>query len=80
MGGKIANCVALFSMEQLDTFPVDIRVSRSLGRHYRDLPKTAQGMCRWAQHRFGRYPGYAEAVLFFDDFSRTTEGHPPPAT
>ena len=33
VGDKVANCASLFSLEQLDAFPVDIHVSRSLGRH-----------------------------------------------
>ena len=33
VGDKVVNWVALFSFEQLDAFPVDIHVSRSLGRH-----------------------------------------------
>ena len=69
VGDKVANCVALFSLEQLDAFPVDVHVSRSLDRHYRDIPKSPQALRRWAQQRFGRYAGYAEAVLFFDDFT-----------
>ena len=69
VGDKVANCVALFSLEQLDAFPVDVHVSRSLDRHYRDIPKSPQALRRWGQQRFGRYAGYAEAVLFFDDFT-----------
>ena len=69
VGDKVANCVALFSLEQIDAFPVDVHVSRSLDRHYRDIPKSPQALRRWGQQRFGRYAGYAEAVLFFDDFT-----------
>ena len=69
VGDKVANCVALFSLEQMDAFPVDVHVSRSLHRHYRDIPKSPQALRRWGQQRFGRYAGYAEAVLFFDDFT-----------
>ena len=71
VGDKVSNCVALFSLEQLDAFPVDIHVSRSLGRHYRDIPRFPEALCRWGQGRFGRYAGYGEAVLFFEDFSCT---------
>ena len=73
VGDKVANCVALFSLEQLDAFPVDIHVSRSLARHYRDVPRTPEALRRWGQDRFGRYAVYAETVLFFDDFSRTQD-------
>ncbi len=70
VGNKVANCIALFSLEQLDAFPVDIHISRSLGRHYRDIPRSTEALRRWGQQRFGKYAGYAEAVLFFDDFTR----------
>ena len=71
VGDKVANCVSLFSLEQLDAFPVDIHVSRPLALHYRDIPISPESLRRWGQQRFGRYAGYAEAVLFFDDFIRS---------
>ena len=69
VGDKVANCVALFSLEQLDAFPVDVHVARSLARHYRDIPRSPEGLRRWGQRRFGRYAGYAEALLFLEDFT-----------
>ena len=68
---KVSNCVALFSLEQLDAFPVDVHVSRSLALHYRDIPRSPEALRRWGQRRFGRYAGYAEAVLFLEDFTGT---------
>ena len=76
VGDKVVNCIALFSLEQLDAFPVDIHVSRSLARHYRDVPKSPEALRRWGQLRFGRYAGYAEAFLFFDDWNRTRSPGP----
>ena len=70
VGDKVASCIALFSLEQLDAFPVDVHVCRSLGRHYRDIPRSREALRRWGQERFGRYAGYAEAALFFDDLNR----------
>ena len=69
VGDKVANCVALFSLEQLDSFPVDVHVARSLARHYRDIPRSPEALRRWGQRRFGRYAGYAEALLFLEDFT-----------
>ena len=40
-------------------------LSRSLARHYRNVPKSPEALRRWSQDGFGRY---AEALLFFDDF------------
>ena len=36
-------------------------------RHYRNIPKSAPALRRRGHDRLGRYAGYAEAVLFFDD-------------
>ena len=62
--------MALFSLEQLDAFLVDTHVSRSLARHFLDIPKSPEALRRWGQLRFGRYAGYAAAVLFLDDLTR----------
>ena len=71
VGDKVAKCRALFSIEQLDTFPVDTHVSRSLARHYRDIPKSPEALRRWGQRRLGRYAACAEAALSFDELSST---------
>ena len=36
-------------------------------RHYRNIPKSSPALRRRGHDRLGRYAGYAEAVLFFDD-------------
>ena len=36
-------------------------------RHYRNIPKSSPVLRRRGHDRLGRYAGYAEAVLFFDD-------------
>ena len=48
-------------------------MSRSLARDYRDIPRSPEALRRWRQDRFGRYAGYAEDVLFIDDFIRGSE-------
>ena len=72
VGDKVANCVALFSLEKLDAFPVDTNIRRALCRTYPDgapasthLPTTR----KWAQARFGPYAGYASQFLFIDELS-----------
>ena len=70
VGDKVANCVALFALEQLDAFPVDTHVSGAIKRHYREAPRSAEALRKWGQRRFGRYAGYAEGILFFDDLAR----------
>ena len=70
VGDKVANCVALFGLEQLDAFPVDTHVTGAVKHHYREAPKSAEALRKWGQSRFGRYAGYAEGILFFDDLAR----------
>ena len=79
IGPKIANCVALMSLDKLDAFPVDRWMLRALDQgKFDDCPmprKNSKGQYQlhdgdhrrlidWAQHRFGRYAGYAGQYLF----------------
>ena len=80
IGPKIASCVALMSLDQLDAFPVDRWVQRALsrcdlstmpvgfaGRVTGPRPLTDAQQCRvaeWARGHFGEYAGYANQYLF----------------
>jgi 3-methyladenine DNA glycosylase/8-oxoguanine DNA glycosylase len=37
IGNKIADCILLFSLEKLDTFPIDVWILRALSRYYSRL-------------------------------------------
>ena len=73
VGDKIADCVALFSLDQLDAFPLDLHIGRSLMQRY-DCPlsqnpgrltaSTYRKTAPWAQKRFGPYCGWAGQYLF----------------
>ncbi len=74
VGDKIANCVALFSLEKLDAFPIDTHIAHNLQKLFREEPgfpasknQKTTAPRKWAQHRFGSYAGYAETFLFIDD-------------
>ena len=41
VGGKVANCICLFALHQLDAFPVDTHIRQVLDQHYKRLPLTA---------------------------------------
>ena len=66
VGEKVADCVLLFALDQLDAAPIDRWVRRALedwylsGRRlsYRDL-------WAWTREAFGPYAGYAQQYLFF---------------
>ena len=73
VGNKIADCIALFSLDKLDAFPVDLHIGRSLVEHY-DCPLSGSGgrltesiykrTVEWAQGHFGPYCGWAGQYLF----------------
>ena len=74
VGYKIADCVALFALDQLEAFPVDRWVNRAMQQWYADFP-TPKGadlarqehdaIRQWARQRFGPFAGYAGQYLFY---------------
>ncbi len=66
VGPKIADCIAVFSLEKLEAFPIDVWVRRALGEWYFPGQKTPPDrvLLQWAQDHFGRYGGYAQQYLF----------------
>ena len=66
IGSKIADCIAVFSLEKLEAFPIDVWVRRALGEWYFPGQKTPPDrvLLEWAQDHFGRYGGYAQQYLF----------------
>ncbi len=66
IGSKIADCIAVFSLEKLEAFPIDVWVRRALGEWYFPGQKTPTDrvLLEWALEHFGRYGGYAQQYLF----------------
>ena len=80
---KIGNCVLLFSLDKLESFPVDVHIRYALWDHYlatRGLapsphakPKKyltssqVRRLRQWGQESFGTHAGYANQYLFYDD-------------
>ena len=66
IGDKIADCIALMSLEKMEAFPIDVWVRRALADWYFPDQKTPTNrvMLEWAQGYFGRYAGYANQYLF----------------
>ena len=66
IGDKIADCIALMSLEKLEAFPIDVWVRRALAEWYFPGQKTPTNrtLLPWAQDYFGRYAGYANQYLF----------------
>ena len=73
VGDKIADCIALFALDQTDAFPLDRHIGRALSA-WPDcpFPQGARSLKRsdyrrtvaWAQERFGKYAGYAGQLMF----------------
>ena len=66
IGPKIADCVAVFSLEKLEAFPIDVWVRRALGEWYFPNQKIPpdKDLLEWAHGYFGPYAGYAQQYLF----------------
>lgn len=66
IGAKIADCIAVFALEKLEAFPVDVWVRRALAEWYFPMQKKPpdRAMVEWAQEYFGRYAGYSQQYLF----------------
>ena len=66
IGDKIADCIALMSLENMEAFPIDVWVRRALADWYFPGQKTPTNriLLEWAQGYFGRYAGYANQYLF----------------
>lgn len=68
IGPKIADCVALMSLDKLEAFPVDTHIRRLVGNLWfsgEAQPSDAK-LVQWAQGHFGKYAGYAGQFLFCD--------------
>jgi N-glycosylase/DNA lyase len=80
VGLKVADCVLLFSLEKMESFPVDVWVKRVILNHYADhLPEVFVKKLQshnsltngeyikigdFAQTYFGAYAGYAQEYLY----------------
>ena len=78
VGPKVANCVALFSLDALEAFPIDTHIHKGLKRLYGPAPglppaksPEAASLRHWVQERFGTYGGYASQFLFIDQYRST---------
>lgn len=65
VGGKIADCVLLFSYGFQEAFPVDVWVAKALGQWYFPKRRPSQLQVRqFVARYFGHHAGYAQQYLF----------------
>ena len=62
---KISNCVALFSLDQLNAFPIDTNIRKGTKEIYPQSGRMTDAKLQsWAQGYFAPYAGYAGQFIF----------------
>ncbi len=72
IGDKVADCIMLFSLDKLESFPLDRWMIRILEKYYPDIslggraltPRRYDELHRKVVEHFGPYAGYAQQFLF----------------
>lgn len=65
VGPKVANCIALFGMQDYASFPIDVWVMKVMHELY-DLPEgDKKAMAEFAREHFGELGGFAQQYLFY---------------
>lgn len=85
IGDKVADCIALFALDETEAFPVDRHIGRALADMYDDcpqLPKNSKGgltykqyrdIANWARKRFGKHACYVNQLLFHKQRPRNNQ-------
>jgi N-glycosylase/DNA lyase len=73
IGDKVADCVAVFSLDHLEAFPVDVRIGRVLQQRY-GMEGSYSRLSRMARQRFGRYAGYSQELIYYAEDRRNRNG------
>ncbi len=63
IGRKVADCIALFSLDHLEAVPVDVRIARAMKDIY-GVEGNYDKVSGFAREHFGRYAGYAQEYLY----------------
>lgn len=63
IGDKVADCIALFSLDHLQACPVDVRIARAMKERY-GVSGSYKKVSEHARRHFGRYAGYAQEYLY----------------
>lgn len=65
VGPKVADCIALFGMTKIDTFPVDVWVKRVMQEFYVEEDMSLPKIRKYAIDKFKNLSGYAQQYLFY---------------
>jgi N-glycosylase/DNA lyase len=64
IGDKVADCVAVFSLDHMEAFPVDVRIKKAMEEMY-GVSGTYRHVNRYGREYFGRYAGYAQEYIYY---------------
>ena len=65
IGDKIADCISLFSLDKIDSFPVDTWIRKVMTEQYfREKNASDNKIRAFASDYFGKFRGYANQYLF----------------
>ncbi len=64
VGPKVANCVLLYSLHRIESFPVDVWMKRIMEELYFHKDTDKKVIESFAAEKFGRYSGIAQQYLF----------------
>jgi N-glycosylase/DNA lyase len=64
IGDKVADCVALFSLDHLEAFPIDVRIGRTLKERY-GAAGSYKKLSAFARGHFGPYAGYSQEFIYY---------------
>ncbi|MEM3084352.1 MAG: DNA glycosylase, partial [Nitrososphaerales archaeon] len=74
VGPKVADCILLFSLEKLESFPIDVWIARIVKRYYQHIcgnepserltPKMYRIVSSKMREYFGKHAGYAQQYLY----------------
>ena len=66
VGDKVADCVALFGLEQYEAFPIDLWIERAMRYYFRRQRLSPKRIHEFARRHFGPHAGYAQQYLYHD--------------
>lgn len=64
IGDKVADCIAVFSLDHIEAFPIDVRIGRTLKERY-GVSGSYRKVSEFAREHFGPYAGYAQEFIYY---------------
>lgn len=66
VGSKVSDCVLLFGLSRVDSFPVDVWIKRIMEYcYFENKEQSKEKISEFAYNKFGMFSGYAQQYLFF---------------